>query len=65
MAVFGYLKNIIMKTGNTKSWSRELGYIALIILASVVLSVTIFPLFMSSSMLQSLSDASLSCTLII
>ena len=36
-----------MKTENAKSWSHELGYITLITLALIVLSVTVFPLFIA------------------
>ena len=36
-----------MKTENTKSWSHEFGYVALITLALVILSVTVFPLFIA------------------
>jgi len=36
-----------MKTENAKSWSHEFGYVALLIIVLVVLSVTVFPLFIA------------------
>jgi hypothetical protein len=36
-----------MKTENTKSWRHEFGYVVLITLALVILSVTVFPLFIA------------------
>ena len=36
-----------MKTENAKSWSHEFGYVALITLALIILSVTVFPLFIA------------------
>ena len=36
-----------MKTENAKSWSHEFGYVALITLSLMVLSLTVFPLFIA------------------
>jgi len=36
-----------MKTENAKSWSHEFSYVALLIVVLVVLSVTVFPLFIA------------------
>jgi len=36
-----------MKTENAKSWSHEFGYVTLITLALIILSLTVFPLFIA------------------
>ena len=36
-----------MKTENAKSWSHEFGYVALLLVVLIVLSLTVFPLFIA------------------